>query len=86
MKNTFGSALTLTLFGESHGSMIGVVLDRPAAGVSALCLKRRLVTLTAGENVLRLLPPLIISRAEADLALERIAGALEEFNETEVKK
>ena len=72
---------------RGKGLMIGVVLDRPAAGLSALCLKRRLVTLTAGENVLRLLPPLIISRAEADLALERIAGAMEEFAaECEVKK
>ena len=71
---------------RGRGLMIGVVLDRPAGGLSALCLKRRLVTLTAGENVLRLLPPLVITRAEADLALARIAGALEEFNETEVNK
>ena len=27
MKNTFGSHIALTLFGESHGSEIGVVLD-----------------------------------------------------------
>ena len=71
---------------RGRGLMIGVVLDRPAGGVQNLCLKRRLVTLTAGETVLRLLPPLVITRAEADLALERIAGALEEFNETEVNK
>ena len=35
-----------------------------------------------GETVLRLLPPLTISRAEADSALERIAAALEEFAKT----
>ena len=33
MKNTFGSALTLTIFGESHGAAIGAVLDGMAAGV-----------------------------------------------------
>ena len=66
---------------RGRGLMIGVVLDRPAGELSALCLKRRLVTLTAGENVLRLLPPLVITRAEADEALERIAGALKEFAE-----
>ncbi len=33
MKNTFGSALTLTLFGESHGPMIGVVLDGLCPGL-----------------------------------------------------
>lgn len=27
MKNVYGNALTLTLFGESHGSSIGAVLD-----------------------------------------------------------
>ena len=67
---------------RGRGLMIGVVLDRPAGGLSALCLKQRLVTLTAGETVLRLLPPLTISRAEADSAIERIAAALEEFSKT----
>ena len=33
MKNTFGSALSLTIFGESHGPAIGAVLDGMAAGV-----------------------------------------------------
>ena len=33
MKNTFGSALALTIFGESHGRAIGGVLDGMAAGV-----------------------------------------------------
>ncbi len=32
-KNTIGNALTLTLFGESHGSHIGAVLDGLAPGV-----------------------------------------------------
>ena len=27
MKNTIGSHVTLTIFGESHGPSIGVVLD-----------------------------------------------------------
>ncbi len=33
MKNTFGNALTITLFGESHGNMIGAVLDGIAPGI-----------------------------------------------------
>lgn len=33
MKNTIGSSLTLTLFGESHGEEIGCVLDGIAPGV-----------------------------------------------------
>ena len=47
MKNTFGSALALTIFGESHGRAIGGVLDGMAAGVPvdeafiAACMDRR---------------------------------------------
>ena len=33
MKNTFGNSITITLFGESHGSQIGVVLDGVAPGI-----------------------------------------------------
>lgn len=33
MKNTFGNAITLTLFGESHGEAIGCVLDGLAPGM-----------------------------------------------------
>jgi len=47
MKNTFGSALSLTIFGESHGKAIGAVLDGMAAGVPvdeaflAACMDKR---------------------------------------------
>ena len=33
MKNTFGNSVSVTLFGESHGSEIGVVLDGVAPGL-----------------------------------------------------
>ena len=33
MKNTFGNALTLTIFGESHGEEIGAVLGGVAPGI-----------------------------------------------------
>ena len=47
MKNTYGSALALTIFGESHGAAIGAVLDGIAAGVPvdearvAACMDKR---------------------------------------------
>lgn len=34
MKNTFGNSISLTLFGESHGAMIGAVLDGLAPGIA----------------------------------------------------
>jgi chorismate synthase len=33
MKNTFGSHITITLFGESHGKAVGAVIDGMPAGV-----------------------------------------------------
>jgi len=48
MKNTFGTHVSITLFGESHGSSIGVVVDGLAPGIpvdeafiSALLSRRR---------------------------------------------
>ena len=47
MRNTYGSALALTIFGESHGAAIGAVLDGMAAGVPvdearvAACMDKR---------------------------------------------
>jgi len=32
MKNTFGNAVSMTIFGESHGPAVGAVLDGLAAG------------------------------------------------------
>ena len=34
MKNTFGNALTVTLFGESHGPAVGAVIDGLSPGIS----------------------------------------------------
>lgn len=34
MKNTFGNALSITLFGESHGEAIGAVIDGLAPGIA----------------------------------------------------
>ena len=33
MKNTFGSSVSVTVFGESHGEAIGAVLDGMASGI-----------------------------------------------------
>ena len=42
-------------------------------------MKKQLIVLTAGETVLRLLPPLTITKADADIAIAKIGEALEEF-------
>jgi acetylornithine/N-succinyldiaminopimelate aminotransferase len=56
------------------GLMLGADLDRPAADVVAACAERGLLVGTAGTDVLRLTPPLIVTTAEIEHAL----GVLEE--------
>ena len=64
---------------RGKGLMIGLVLDRPAGPLAGILMKKQLIVLTAGETVLRLLPPLTITRADADIAIAKIGEALEEF-------
>jgi acetylornithine/N-succinyldiaminopimelate aminotransferase len=56
------------------GLMLGAELDRPAADVVAACAERGLLVGTAGADVLRFTPPLIVKTAEIEHAL----GVLEE--------
>ena len=61
---------------RGSGLMIGVVLDKPADKIKKITEKKGLLTLTAGEKVLRLLPPLNVTKEEIDTALEIIESAL----------
>ena len=56
------------------GLMIGAELDRPAGDVVSACAERGLLVGTAGADVLRLTPPLIVTTVEIEQAL----GVLEE--------
>jgi acetylornithine/N-succinyldiaminopimelate aminotransferase len=56
------------------GLMLGAELDRPAGDVVAASAERGLLVGTAGADVLRLTPPLIVTTAEIEHAL----GVLEE--------
>jgi len=59
---------------RGKGFMQGIVLDESikAGDVVKECLSRGLVVLSAGGNVLRLLPPLVISKADIDKAIDTI--------------
>ena len=54
---------------RGRGLMLGAALDRPAGPVSAAALDAGLLVGTAGEHVLRLVPPLTVSAAELDHGL-----------------
>ena len=53
-------------------------LSRWVDGIVATCMERGLLILTAGDTVLRLVPPLILSEAEADEGLAILEGVLGE--------
>lgn len=52
------------------GLMIGIEVDGDASTVQKLALEKGLLVLTAGPNVVRLLPPLVITQEEIQKALD----------------
>ena len=65
--------------GEVRGRGLLVAMDMtvPVGDMVSACRERGLLVLTAGDNALRLAPPLVVDRAEIDRGLEIIDRALE---------
>src|SRR5207245_2609971 len=61
---------------RGRGLLIGGELDRPVSPILDACRNAGLLVLSAGENVLRLVPPLIIEEDHCDRALEIVDTAL----------
>ncbi len=61
---------------RGRGLMLGVQLDIPAGPVIQAGYKQGVILLNAGPDVLRLVPPLILSKAEVDQGVERLSAAL----------
>ncbi len=61
---------------RGRGLMLGVQLDMPAGPVVQAGYKHGVLLLNAGADVLRLVPPLVISKEEVDIAVERLTAAL----------
>lgn len=61
---------------RGQGLLTGLRVTPPAADVVKACLAERLLVVSAAENVIRVLPPLIVSRAEIGEGLHRLAKAL----------
>ena len=59
------------------GLMQGVEFDRPVGEiVKKALLENQLVLISAGSNVIRFVPPLVISREDVDLMLEKLENSL----------
>ncbi len=61
------------------GLMFGIELDRPCTGLVARALEQGLLINVTAQSVIRLLPPLILSDAEADQLVERRGGLITGF-------
>ena len=64
---------------RGRGLMVGAILDQPAGAVLAILRARGMIALSAGENVLRLVPPLNVSDDDCALALKLIDEAFAEL-------
>jgi acetylornithine/N-succinyldiaminopimelate aminotransferase len=60
---------------RGEGLLVGVRCIKPASDVTAAMRDHGLLAAAAGDNVVRLLPPLNVSEAEIDEAIVRLEGA-----------
>jgi len=58
------------------GLLLGVELNVPASGVIAAARQKGLIIINAGENVLRMAPPLSVGKEEIDAAVEILNDAV----------
>ena len=63
------------------GAMIGVELARPCSELVKQALEAGLILNVTAENVIRMLPPLIMSEAEARMVVERLSPLVQRFLE-----
>lgn len=61
------------------GLMIGIVLDRPCKDLIEIALAHGLLINVTADTVVRLLPPLILTDADADELIRRLAACVIEF-------
>ena len=64
---------------KGMGLLIGISLNTEAKKFSNLCFDKGLLVVTAGENVVRLLPPLNVSKDELDEALDILQEVIAEI-------
>lgn len=67
---------------RNAGLMIGVELDRPCADLVKMALAEKVLINVTADKVIRLLPPLIISKTEAEELVKRLLPLINRFLET----
>ena len=61
------------------GLMQGIVTEKSSSEIAAKALDAGLVVITAGADVIRILPPLVITKANVDEMAEKLIGVLDAF-------
>ena len=64
---------------RGQGLMIGIELDKPCGDLVKLALAQGLLTNVTADNVIRLLPPLVMSKDEAQQLLDILCPLIKEF-------
>ena len=64
---------------RNAGLMIGIELDRPCAELVKMALAQHLLINVTADNVVRLLPPLVMNEAEARELVQRLAAVIKLF-------
>ncbi len=64
---------------RGRGLMVGVELDLEVGEVIKRGVERGLLLVGSGQNILRLIPPLIAEKSHVDTFIERLTGVLTEF-------
>ena len=67
---------------RGKGLMIGIELDRKCTDLVSMGLENRILLNVTSDNVIRLLPPLIINQEEADIIVERVCNLIRKFFKT----
>lgn len=64
---------------RNAGLMIGIELDRPCGDLVKHALEARLLINVTADNVVRLLPPLVISQSEAQQLVDKLVPLIKQF-------
>jgi acetylornithine aminotransferase len=64
---------------RGRGLMLGIELERPCGELVTLALQAGLLINVTAERVIRLLPPLILNRAEADMLIDTLSRLIRDF-------
>ncbi len=64
---------------RNAGMMIGIELDRPCGDLVKMALADKMLINVTADNVVRLLPPLVMNEAEAEELVQRLSALIKTF-------